>query len=266
MRNNHTRALHEIISIEAWHSSPEDDGAHALHVDVSFRKAKIGDDSEAKVRFTLGIKRADVTFVIPEYEDIRVIQSSVAREASFTGTLEVRATKSQNLDAKVDGQLGIGGKSPVSANLSASTSLSSGATETSTLKGEISSINWKQYKDSLGNYAWEVSAADRGAMLGKPWDAVAQPRLRFRTTPEAKIPPVSRVMARCRREDLSIEGIESKAARGIDLSSRFAKNRMAAAEAVLKMLLERGDLDHSDVNEKFSTILIGETIVSEEVR
>ena len=262
LRNNHTRALNEVLSIDAWHAIDDHEGVRALHIDVSFREARIGEEQESKVRFLLGIRRAEISFIIPPNEEIRVLQNSVAREALEVGTLQSQTENLSTGSLEAGAGVQVTATPSVDAHLKTSTTLSTSNKRTAMLSRDISDINWRQFKDSQGNYCWEVSAFGSNHMVGKPWSVQSEPRLKFRTSADSKIAPVARVRAQCRREDMMIDKIELKnPTRTESLASRFSKNKIAAAEAVIKYLLGQESLEHNNISEKFSSVLLAETTV-----
>ena len=90
MRSNDRRIFESVLSVDAWHTafSPENSVA-SVHVDVSFLRGKIGDEPESPVRFELALKRAEILFIIPANEPLKVLQASVRRERPISVKSEI---------------------------------------------------------------------------------------------------------------------------------------------------------------------------------
>lgn len=265
MRSNLTRSFGHLVSLEAWHSqAPEE--VKTLHVDATFMEARIGEGEESKVRFRLSVKRADVTFVTPDGAGVAVIQKSVARESRASGRAELVKRGSNASSGKASGSIALQERPSLRAELSASTELSSEHSETATLSKEISEIEWRHKKDPQGYHAWEVFPYKNGSMLGKPWDPNLHPRLGFKVRgSSSELVDDPRVVVTCRREDLHIVGVEIKADNVVEkIRSSGKRNREAAAEAVIKQILIEEGLDAGRLDEKFSEIMLAETIVVKE--
>jgi len=70
-----------------------------------------------------------------------------------------------------------------------------------------------QSQTADGHYPWTVESPRSSVLVGRPWDANKQPRLKLvdkRKDRSKGIPPTVRVEVRCRREDLIIENLEIK--------------------------------------------------------
>ena len=262
LRANGDRILSELVAVEGWHSSFDESNCAKLHVDVTFRRGLVGEEPEAKVRFEIAAKRAEVSFVFSQTEGIAVIQSSVDREAIPTGTLVRSSASNINVKGRVSASV-----STAALNAGASGEVAGTVAKSadSQIESAIRPIMSRQFRDTRGFYSWEVSSSQaESPMYGKVWDAQAEPRLRFKAKNLGKIAPSSRIEVRCRREDLHISNIEMKGKKAI--TDRWKRNRMAAAEAAIRVLLEDRELNSGDLSEKFAGIQLADVLVDEEVR
>lgn len=264
MGNNQTRAFPNLVSVEAWSLSGKDGAADALHVDVSFMQARLGQEPESKIRFRLGVKRADVTFQLPADGSIAILQSSVAREPLAIGSTEQTISKSRSFEAKGSVLAKVAGRPSASGTLSSSTGLSTANSEIAKIGKPINEIEWRHKTDENSSHVWEVYSYSNDAMVGKPWCPVSQHRLKFRhSSTGSSISDPAKVRIFCYREDLKIDQIELKAGSITDRVRR--RNREAAAEAVIRQILTAENLHHEDVSEKYARLQLAETLVLDAV-
>jgi hypothetical protein len=265
--NNHTLAFPDLVSLEAWHSMPDEDGRQAVHIDASFSEAKIGDDSNSRVRFRLNLKRADISLISSSSAGRLIIQRSVAREKIAHGILETVKTSSFERGTHVKASVALSDKPALGASASADSASSLDQASTAKLSKSISEINWNHRLDQLGNHCWSVSPVNMSVLIGKPWDPVAEPRLKFRRDrAESDLDDPFVVKVSCRREDFEISDIVSKSSSVQEsLIARAKRNRLVAAEAAIRAIIETEGLPLSDLNEAYSKVYVAETVVLPEV-
>jgi hypothetical protein len=237
--DNRKRAFADVVTIDAWHGSFLEGHAKVdLHVDVVFGTARIGGDSQSPVRFRLSAKRAEVVVIIPESEPVLIDRNSVSRDAPELQGHLTEVVEQTN-------QTRIKGRAAVSTSLpdlaaSLATEASAQASRSENRKFEISAtvqfLVVTQSKTVEGEYRWLVEPRSKEIIIGRPWDAVKQPRLKLidqRKDQTKGIPPTVRVEVRCRREDLLIEDLEIKDETLWQAAKRKVgfKNKMAAAES-----------------------------------
>ncbi len=265
--NNHTLAFPDLVSLEAWHSKPGAEGGQSVHIDASFAEAKIGDHPESKIRFRLTLKRAEISLVSSESFAQSIIQKSVAREQSACGTLETVNVSSTGSAVRGEMALSLSAKPHANASVSAMAKSATDQASTTKLSRTISEINWAHRKDPLGNHCWGISATQSGTLTGKPWDPVSEPRLKFRSISDASdLDDPIKVKVSCRREDFNILDIEPKnTTLQESLIARAKRNRLAAAEAAIRCIIESEGLPISDLGEIYSRVCLAETLVMPEV-
>ncbi|NML95578.1 hypothetical protein [Novosphingobium olei] len=261
--SNHTKAFPDLISIDAWHSEAADLDGRSLHIDASFSEAKIGEEADSKIRFSLRLKKADVVFTTSPTSQVAIIQRSVAREISSIGVTEITQERQSKNDFDAGGTISASPKPSASARLAASTSLNSEMTAKTHLTRDVGEIDWRHKKDADGNHCWSVSSAVGNNLIGKPWDPINQPRLAFRKKGSiSDLEDPLRVRIICRREDFEIGSLELKNTSAVEkIRAGSHRNRIVAAEAAIRFILEQEGLDHTDISEKFSKIVLGESIV-----
>lgn len=205
---NRGNIFEHVVSVEAWRGqfSTEDPTA-SVHVDISFKTAKIGDEADSSVRFELSLKRAEVAFVIPNNEPLAVIQKSVSRETPLTGTIEKSNTSQKEailgFETSLSSQL-------ISPKLEAKFSTSKDNSAKISLRGNISEFETRQYL-SNDNYCWEIKSINGEKLNGKIWDPVQEPRLSVKNLEKNnKIDPSCRIAVSCKKEDIIIDKLESK--------------------------------------------------------
>lgn len=264
---NHTRALHNIVSIDAWHSPPPSENGYTLHVDLTFREAKVGDDPRSKVRFKLALKHAEVEFFVPPNEKVQVIQASVAREKIVEGTFQQIETEKVGMNASAGLKAKLLPRPNLEADASTAIIYGKDRSKTTQIERPYSKISWTSRRTPQGTYAWDLSAENGSYLQGRPWDPNEEPRLRFRADLSAPIPPVMRIITRCRKEDLVVSEIQVKeSSRNSNFIDRYKANKSAAAEAFIKNLLEDEGLEHGDLNEIYATLCVAEAEVMQETR
>lgn len=241
-----------------------------VHIDIVFKTARFGHEAEAPVRFKLSLRAAEVAFVIPPNEPLKIIQDSVARDQALKGgklSRSTNLTKGSSRAAHAAASLGASPKAGASA--AASTGTSHAEERTFKTEDEVRLILSTHRKASDGSHLWELVPASASSLQGQCWDAVREPRLSVRDTrvQERQMEGICRVEVRCKREDLLVEDITLKDAGLLKrlATDNFYHNRIAAAEAYIRRALTYRGLDHGDLDELFSDISVAMVTVDPEV-
>lgn len=262
--NNYSRIFESVVAVDAWRTSFDaGTGRSAVHVDVSFLRAKLGDEPSSPIRFELVLKRAEVRFIIPSNEPIKVVRSSVKRETPIvkkietlsekTVSAEAKARLAANLNSAPDLNVAVGGTNKIEHK------------ESVTHEREVASATWAQIRKSDGSYCWEFAPQHAKHLLGKVWDAVSEPILHIEEITKSKLAPACRVEITCRREDLSIPAITVKdgSSSFTNLVDRLLGPKLAAIEAYIKNALTSRDLDIKNFEDPYGTILLADVPVEE---
>ena len=218
--SNIGQVFDRVISIEAWHSEfCSENRSASVHVDLSFLQAKMGEDSTSPVRFEVSLRRAKLSFVIPENEPLAVIQRSVARESPMKGSITTSSTTSVGNGVSGQGRLNLSTRPSVGIETSANFDISDKSVATVNVSGEVSQFAVRQY-NSDGRHSWEINPLAGQKLAGKVWNPVQEPRLSVKhISPNSRIDPVCRVQVSCKKDDIVIDKIEVK--KGITLKDRF---------------------------------------------
>jgi hypothetical protein len=108
---NRRRVFADVVTVDAWHMDfSNEHGKADLHADVVFDTARIGAETESKIRFRLSLKRAEVVVIIPETEPVTVDKGSISRD-----TPHHQVTKTSTLEQTAQAS----GKASASASISA---------------------------------------------------------------------------------------------------------------------------------------------------
>jgi hypothetical protein len=262
--NNLARIFSEIVSIDAWHTKFDDKNDDAsVHVDLSFFEGRLGAEEESQVRFKLALTRAELVFVIPATEPLKVIQSTVDRDAAVEGIQKymrenqtaIKNSAGAALSVSKAPKLNIGGTARRKKH-----NINHVITETSV---PVSQFSMKQSKDVDGNYRWEITSHDGNVLVGKVWDPVKKPRLSVKRYGASAIAPTCRLIVRCRRQDLKISKIEIKG--GIRNSKRWTTNKTAAASAYISQKIAELGFVNKNFDEPFIEVCLAEISVYEEI-
>lgn len=265
--NNQSRVLSDVVSLEAWHDAfGEGRTLSDLHVDVVFGDARVGGETEAPVRFRLGIQRAEIVVIAPPTEPVAVDPRTVSRDApQLSGNISRTSNSKRAHSFKLNFAALFSARRLRSSELSGGADISYGrSTELNSViktTQSISAINTTQSRTSDDHYRWIVSPALGKQLSGRPWDPLTQPRLALIDTRSDKsrgIPPSVRIEIRCRREDLIIHDLKLKdgSAWNIIRKKEGHRNRLAAAEAYIKSRLFEEGLHVGDMEELFSQTTI----------
>jgi hypothetical protein len=266
--NNQKRALAELVSIDAWQDAFDQKHPKVdLHADVVFGTARVGGETESKIRFRLSVRQAEVVVVIPESEPASVDKKSVARD-SFP-VLQGRLTETFEKKAKFSAKLKASALASITRLAgSASAEASAQAERTGSRRLKVSSavqlMLVLQSKTDKGDYRWSVSVTPdlRKILQGRPWDAATEPRLKIidqRKDRSKGLPPTVRVEVQCLREDLVIQDLHVKdESIWGNVKSRLGfKNRLAAAESYIRdWLLDEG-LEVKNIHDSFGRLTLG---------
>jgi hypothetical protein len=261
--SNQRRVFEHAVAIDAW-DSPLDNGKAAnVHVDVSFMVARLGQEEDCPVRFKLSIGRAELIFSIPEFEPLKVIQHSVAREQQPFGRV-VRSRRSvQGASGSLEGAIKAG-VNPLHFRARGSAERSTNDTTEITTEQPYSQIKWIQSASGGGEYRWAFESSSGPSLAGKPWDPVEHPILAivFTGNKSSGLAPAGRLRLVCKKEDLKISDLESKTSNFFSIEDFGSlKNRTAAAEALIRRLLADRGLGILDFSDKYGDVELAELMV-----
>jgi hypothetical protein len=271
--HNRRRALADVASLDAWRGKVDKNGRVDLHVDVSFGVARIGGGVDEKVRFRLGVRRAELTVIIPETEPARFDRASVTRAEAPAVQVKLSETRKASRKAAAGAQLSgaIGAKgAQVKGKLSASANAAIAQEVVTKILRQSGAILVAHGKNGDGSYRWIMTpAADASLLDGQPWDSAKAPRLKIidtRRDPSKGIEPSIRVQIRCLREDLEISNIvlKDQTLWASLIQSPTHRNRVAAAEAVIRDRLLKAGLVHGAVDEPYAELCLAEVVVGED--
>jgi hypothetical protein len=267
LKSNNRRILEEAISLEAWHSafSPETDTA-SIHVDIVFSEVRLGQEDESPVRFKLMIRRAEVVIVIPPTEPLQVLQTSVSREhPTGLGTIRSKSSVGAATSLEASATLSIKPTPILRGKASASSATQLKKENTIEIETPVRMILSTQSRSKEGYYRWELKPVQADALLGKPWDAVSEPRLSVKDLSRklGGIEGTSRVEIRCKREDLMIEDVTIKDRSMIKklIGKSGYHNKIIAAESYIRSMLFQRDLPAGDMAEPYSDVCLAEIVI-----
>ena len=215
-------------------------------MDVSFLRGKLGEEPTCPVRFELYLKRAEIVFVIPAGEPLRVLQSSVKRELPISVKTEI--SRNSGSSSAIAGSVGIDpNKARFDLSVRAEGEKTGSLSQSQRIDKLEGALAWAQSKTSDGDYKWEIAPSFAPNLLGKVWDAVSEPLLKIKQqhVNSTILEAVCRVEIRCRREDLDIRNIQVKGGSGfyVSIGGRKSNNKMAAVEAYIRNALSSRNLD-----------------------
>jgi len=266
LNSNSRRIFESILSVDAWRTAfSEQEKVASVHVDVSFFRGKLGDDPSSPVRFEIALRRAEIVFVIPANEPLRVSQPSVLREPPIQ--VKTRFSKKVENEAVLSGSAGLDiANRRIEMTTRALGTRKNVQTHQQEYELQDSTITWAQSKTSDGYYRWEVAPSMAPYLLGKVWDAVSQPILSLRNKNiESKIDCVSRIEVYCRREDLLITNLSIKTeGRFSGIFGQISDRKKAAAEAYIRNALASRDLDIKNFEDPYGTIMLADVIVEDQ--
>ena len=257
---NRSRFFAELVSVDAWHK-PFDEGRRVadLHADVVFRIARMSDPTST-LSFRLGLKRAEIRVVIPPFEPIEIIKSSVARDdPSVGGRMQLALTQASKSSDALNASVGIG--NGIATRLTGSRSKERSTRQQVSVDRPSTGMKVLQSKSADGEYRWEVSPLLGNLLEGRGWDAKTQPRLQLRDKSNMEtIPPVVRVVVTCAKEDIVIEDIRYKDETfGEKIVTRvFHDNRRVAAESYIRSRMAEYGLDFGTLVDPFANICLAD--------
>lgn len=264
IEDNRKRALAEVVSIDAWHRgfSQKVDRVD-LHVDVVFKDGRIGGEQDSDVRFRLRLKRAEIVVIVPATEPARIDKRSVSRDApriKGTATQTRKISRRLSAGARASAAASTGG-SKASIDLAVDARAAASSDTVVKLVQAIQSLNVTQIQTADNDYAWVVEPTMEKTLAGRPWDAQAAPRLKVideRLDRTRGIEPHVRVEVRCRREDLEISDISLKDRAGwmAHAADPLRRNRVAAAEALIRTRLFEAGLITGDISDPFAQMTL----------
>jgi hypothetical protein len=268
---NRQKVFADVISIDAWHDKFSDETDIVdLHADVVFGAARVGGETDSRVRFRLSIKRAELAVIIPDSEPFAVDKQSVARFGDVT-TIAQSLEQTTEVHGSMEGTGSLAaGLTKVSAKVGAKLLANAKHTAKEKLKWtgkRASIIVTYRFHNVEKSDRWSFEPGAGPVLDGRPWDALKSPLLKLvdrRTNRRKGIAPSVRLELRCLREDLEIKNIEIKNANSWErLKSRLGnENRLKAAEAYIRNQLEQTGLEAGDLSDKFAKITLSDVIAN----
>lgn len=261
--NRRRQALEEIVTLEARHESfTTSRRVVDLHVDAVFTEGRISGGEASDVRFRLRLKRAQVVIIIPASEPCMIEPRSVKRDGrKLKATYKETKTGKKSTAAKFAATVGVNWSGFSSAPIAKGEFLAESIRKTETKTTEdISSMRVTQRRGG-NDYVWIIEPGVDDFLNGRPWDAEQEPRLRVRdkrSDGSKQIEPSIRIEVRCLREDLDIHDIViNREGRFVSvLTDPFGRNKLAAAEAVIRTRLFQEGLTVGDMADPFAQLIL----------
>lgn len=265
MKNNRARVLSEVLSLDAWHDPLRVDGTtSAVYVELTFSEGRIGgNDSKIPFTFRLSLKRALLTINVED--SLSIDRASIARSIP-----SAQVELSKVLTAKQLAESSLVGKaklSPAALHIA----LSGEAKRESAVSQEDQVRIVQTIPETIvtpkpnGNqsYSWDLQPSFNPTLQNQPWHPIDAPRLRIKPRGKlGKILPTVNVTVNCALEDIEISELKLK---NDDLNSKI-RNLVhkdvneAAAIQHLKMTLAEADLEPSELDNRFSNLLIANVL------
>lgn len=264
--SNTDRIVPSGLSVFGWHTKTDADGLTTVHVDVGFRVGKFGGKPTDKIEFEFQLKRAQIVVICGGGASAKFSTMATQPLATKEMTESISESIQKSAHGKVSGSLGVtpSGKVSVDAEMgkTVQTDLETKATQI------VTDFLVQHEKTTDGHPAWEVKSRTGRVLVGNPWDAKLEPRLKVEM-PAAGVgvEPTIRVEIRCRGEDLDFGAgirIKDEKKRGLFSSIHNKDVNLAAAEQLLKKELEREGLTLSAPGEKFGEITLADVILTVE--
>lgn len=229
----------ELIGLEVWSSAKNDGNIYSFHVDIAFKKGRLGGDSDCGVTFDLTLKAAELVVVVPETEPLEVLSnfttryglpSEVTRKSVFKRADGAEATLSAARSFGLD-------------TLKLTTQSNAAVSARHTLEQEIEifektgAIAVHHSPSGNGSNTWSFESIANDHLIGKPWDAVREPRLSVRNCASsggASLAPCISVSVRCKKEDLIIKNIQVDDQPIGVFARMFGNNHQLAAESYIR--------------------------------
>lgn len=265
LSGNRKRILSEVLSIDSWHEPFWIDGStSAVHVELSFHEGRLGGDTDDfPFTFKINLKKALLTIRVER--PLEIERSSVARSVPEA---QVELTRLRMAREAAQAQVGVSANITPAALAFALRGEAKKATEISS-QDELKMVQSlpetlvSPRPDGPQQYSWELEPTFRSALRGQPWDPVASPRLRVRFPgSHLKLDPCISVEIRCALEDIHISDLRPKKyGVGEDIKEMiFNRINEAAAIQHLKLTLRDADLEPSQLDNRFSEIILASVI------
>ena len=269
MQNNRKRVFAEAVSLDAWHDPFQvGTGGLAVYVELTFHQGRVGgDDSSLPFTFKVGLKRAVLTVHLEK--PLNIDRKTIARSSP-----EAAVELSKVLAAKRSAEASVlakGGISPASLFLA----LNGSAKATSEVSQEDQIKLVQTIPETLvipkpidsQAYAWSLEPSWSPVLNGQPWNPVDKPRFAIKPIGVlGGIAPSIRAELSCALEDISITDIKRKPINDLNRALDAVINPVneAAAQQYLKIALRNSDLEPSEMDNRFSSLLLASVLAAEE--
>jgi hypothetical protein len=261
--NNPRGPFSDTVALRVWRSPYDDNGVSKLFIEVSFKEGRVGSEDDSPIRFRLRLRQAEVTIRPDVARVLALVDSSVARSASPSGTRTRTTTRS----GKLAGNASIGmSASNLDATLDASAEGSLAWNEVVEFAQSISHAAIQTWPTADGGYTFVVQPdGGQNVLKNSPWDAnVSRVSIRDQSHPRKGEPPEPMVHVTCAIEDLLIEGIEYKSRKATFFDSLPKAKRTAVVQYIRKRLAEEG-IDFGTSLDPFAKLTLADATPREDV-
>jgi len=241
----------DAVALEAWAEAAEVGGQHQVCVDLTFKLAVMGDDPESNLTFVLGIKKAELIFVLPSDSNCAVVPNSVVRDGGrenveVTNEIGSELTKT----GKIASRVSIANLAP-GAGLASESGFSGRDYDKTKIVEKLPKIKSLHLSDG-GQHSWIIRPGVEGQILeGKVWSQENMRRLNVNILAgKSKIEPFCKIEVKCRADDLSITDIKIKRPKFGDFVKLRNKNKEKAVEAFLVNFLHEKGLLEKTIQDK----------------
>ncbi len=269
MRNNRSRILSEVLSLDAWHDPLRVDGtSSAVYVELTFSEGRIGgNDAQIPFTFRLSLKKALLTIKVED--SLAIDRTSIARSIP-----QAQVELSKIMSAKQLAESSLVGKAKISP-ASLHVALTGDMKRESAVSQEDQLHLIQTVPETLvtpranGNnsYSWELQPSFNPTLQNQPWHPVDAPRMKIKPRGKlGKILPTVSVTVSCAVEDMDISELKPKSDTINGKIRNLIHNDVSQAAAIqhLKIILSEADLEPSEMDNRFSNFLIANVLALSE--
>lgn len=268
--DNRIRVFSEVVAIDAWHQPIKiNDYTASVHVDITFKQGRIGgNDDRFPFTFRISLKRA--TLLVSVERPLEVDRKSISRNIPEAQVEHSRIKMAR--DSAIS-KLAAGVRltpSHIAAHINASSSLKSEEYEHSEKKITESMpqtlVTYEPSDRSL--YKWNLTPVYDDELSGQPWDPIDAPRLSLGYPNKIEtIDSVIKAEIFCALEDIEISDIEPKIKPTLADKVKdfvFGDENRAVAIQHIKLILADANLEPSNLDNRFSEVLLASVIAIED--
>lgn len=265
IRNNFSKVLTDVLSVDSWYTRSSADGSFDIFVDISFRSARIGgDNKDEDLLFDLAIRKAELCFFVEDESRAKIVKRTVKNFPGSIVSTEVESNqihRSRNISGSAQTAISAGGRAiGIEAGYSLKANTDRNQEKTIESEGE-GAVVAELHFSPVGGYRWEISPRGRDILLGRGWSRTDS-LLSMKSDSKVDMERAGiRVEISCRQDDVVVNNLRTKTKANIWKAWTEPSPKRLVALQYIQKCLQSGGLEFRDVSNPYCRLTIGDSLV-----